>query len=76
MTIPLAHPAPPATSGPRATTALGYASRPSPPAANEARVTLRTPRDERVVRGAAAAASLLAAVAWLDAIARIAALYG
>jgi len=55
---------------------LGYVPRPSLPAANETRSPLGTARDEAFVRGAAAAVSLAVAVAWLDAIARIAALYG
>ena len=76
MTIPLAHSTSPALARPRATTALGYVPRPSLPAANETRSPLGTARDEAFVRGAAAAVSLAVAVAWLDAIARIAALYG
>ena len=76
MTMPLALPTSPPVARPRATTAPGYAANAPMRAVNDERCSLGTPRDEAFVRGAAAAASLLFAVAWLDAIARIAALYG
>ena len=76
MTMPLAHPAPAVPARPSSTTAPGYAACTTGPAANEARRPVRLPRDDAFLRAAAAAASAVGSIAWLDAIARIAALYG
>jgi hypothetical protein len=74
--MPLAHPAHPALARPRSTTASGYAVGSTAPAANDARRPIRLPRDDAFLRAAAAAASAVGSVAWLDAIARIATFYG
>ena len=76
MTMPLAHSPRPAVARPRSTTTPGYAVGSPAPAANDARRPIRMPRDDAFLRAAVAAASALGSVAWLDAIARIAAYYG
>ena len=76
MPMPLSHPVPPANAGPRSTTAPGYALGSTAAAANDAGRPVRLPREDTVLRAAAAAASAVGSVAWLDAIARIAAYYG
>jgi hypothetical protein len=74
--MPLAHPTAPIPKRPHATTALGYAAPPPSPAANEPRWSPTPTGDDAVVRVAAAATAAVLAVVWLEAIARIAALYG
>ena len=76
MTMPLAHPAYPAPARPPSTTAPGYSLRTTAPAANDAGRRIRLPSDDAFIRVAAAAAAAVGSVAWLDAIARIAAYYG
>jgi hypothetical protein len=74
--MPLAHPTS-AGLGPRtATTALGYADQPLAGAANDARCPPTPMGDDAVARVSAAVAAAVVAVTWLEAIARIAALYG
>jgi len=76
MTMPLAHSAQPAPARPRSTTAPGYALGTTAPAANDAGRPIRLPREDAFVRAGAAAAAAFCSVAWLEAIARIAAYYG
>jgi len=74
--MPLSHPVVHAVALPSSTSSPGYAFSSTAPAANDACRPVRLPRDDAFVRAAAAAASALGSVAWLDAIARIAAYYG
>jgi len=76
MTMPLAHPTSPAHAQAQATTALGYAAQPPAGAANDARCPPTPMGDDAVARVSAAVAAAVVAVTWLEAIARIAALYG
>ena len=76
MTMPLSHPVHPAVARPRSTTAPGYTLGSTAAAANDSGRPIRLPRDDAFLRAAAAAASAAGSVAWLDAIARIAAYYG
>jgi hypothetical protein len=76
MTMPLAHPAQLAPARPRSTTAPGFSPSTTALAANDAGRPIRLPGDDAFIRVAAAAAAAVGSVAWLDAIARIAAYYG
>ena len=76
MTMPLAHPTSPAPRRAQATTALGYGAQSPAGAANDARCPPTPMGDNAVARVSAAVAAAVLAVTWLEAIARIAALYG